>query len=206
METAAAPVGEALRDRRRRETTLEICEAALDLFEEKGVARTTVDEIAARAGVSARTFFRLSGTKEDAVFIDDGRFAAAFAEIGTDGDDIATLTHALREVFARELDRLHADAHARTRFLRVRRLIGHEPTLLGAAIRRETTSSDLFVPEIAARIGVSELDVRAAIGLAALEMRTALDEWARRADRGEEANLPALHREIQTLLGAAAAD
>ncbi|WP_144784278.1 TetR/AcrR family transcriptional regulator [Microbacterium sp. BH-3-3-3] len=206
MEIAAAPSGEGLRDRRRRETTLEICAAALDLFEEKGVARTTVDEIAARAGVSARTFFRLAGTKEDAVFIDDERFVAALSEVGEAGDDIAALTRALRTVFARELDRLHADAQARARFLRVRRLIGHEPTLLGAAIRRETTSSDLFVPEIAARIGLSELDVRSAIGLAALEMRTALDEWARRADRGEDAHLPRLHRDVQKLLGAAASD
>lgn len=204
METAAAPVGEGLRERRRRETTLEICEAALDLFEEKGVARTTVDEIAARAGVSARTFFRLAGTKEDAVFIDDERFVAALSEVGSDGDDVAALTRALREVFALELGRLHADAHARERFLRVRRLIGHEPSLLGAAIRRETTSSDRFIAEIAARVGLGELPVRAAIGVAALEMRTALDEWARCADRGETADLLTLHRDVQRLLGAAA--
>ncbi|MEX8034484.1 helix-turn-helix domain-containing protein [Microbacterium sp. 20-116] len=204
METAAAPAGEGLRERRRRETTLEICQAALDLFEQKGVARTTVDEIAARAGVSARTFFRLAGTKEDAVFIDDERFVSALAEVGADGDDIGTLTRALRDVFALELARLHADARARERFLRVRRLIGHEPSLLGAAIRRETTSSDRFIPEIAARVGLSELPVRAAVGLAALEMRTALDEWARRADRGETADLLAVHRDVQRLLGAVA--
>ena len=204
METAAAPAGEGLRERRRRETTLEICQAALDLFEQKGVARTTVDEIAARAGVSARTFFRLAGTKEDAVFIDDERFVSALAEVGADGDDIGTLTRALRDVFALELARLHADPRARERFLRVRRLIGHEPSLLGAAIRRETTSSDHFIPEIAARVGLSELPVRAAVGLAALEMRTALDEWARRADSGETADLLAVHRDVQRLLGAAA--
>ena len=62
MSTPAAP---GLRDRRRRETALEICTAALDLFEEKGVAGTTVDEIAARAGVSPRTFFRLAGSHND---------------------------------------------------------------------------------------------------------------------------------------------
>lgn len=46
--------------------------------------------------------------------------------------------------------------------------------------------------------------MRAAVGLAALEMRTALDEWARRADRGETADLLAVHRDVQRLLGAAA--
>jgi AcrR family transcriptional regulator len=196
MSTPAAPV-EGLRDRRRRETAVEICAAALDLFEEKGVSGTTVDEIAARAGVSPRTFFRLAGTKEDAVFVDDGRFADALAGVSDIGDDIAALLTALRQVFARELELLDADARARERFLRVRRLIAHEPALLGAAVRREVTSADRFVPEIAERVGLDELDVRTALGIAGLEMRTTLDEWARRHDAGETSMLLVLHREVQ---------
>lgn len=196
MSTPAAPV-EGLRDRRRRETAVEICAAALDLFEEKGVSGTTVDEIAARAGVSPRTFFRLAGTKEDAVFVDDGRFADALAGVSDIGDDIAALLTALRRVFARELELLDADARARERFLRVRRLIAHEPALLGAAVRREVTSADRFVPEIAERVGLDELDVRTALGIAGLEMRTTLDEWARRHDAGETSMLLVLHREVQ---------
>ncbi|MDF2992726.1 MAG: transcriptional regulator [Microbacterium sp.] len=196
MSTPAAPV-EGLRDRRRRETAVEICAAALDLFEQKGVGGTTVDEIAARAGVSPRTFFRLAGTKEEAVFVDDGRFADALA--GTDdlGADSAALLSTLRDVFARELQLLDADAQARERFLRVRRLIAHEPALLGAAVRREVMSADRFVPEISERVGLPELDVRTALGLAGLEMRTTLDEWARRYDAGETATLLDLHREVQ---------
>ncbi|MEZ3158418.1 helix-turn-helix domain-containing protein [Microbacterium sp. BWR-S6Y] len=202
MTTPDAPV-EGLRDRRRRETSIEICAAALDLFEQKGVHGTTVDEIAARAGVSPRTFFRLAGTKEDAVFIDDGRFADALSGIGEVGDDIRALLAALREVFARELRLLDADVRARERYLRVRRLIAHEPALLGAAVRREVTSSDRFVPEIADRIGLSALDVRTALGVAGLEMRTTLDEWARRYDAGEEGPLEPLHREVQSRVAGA---
>lgn len=201
MSTPAAP---GLRDRRRRETAIEICAAALDLFEEKGVSGTTVDEIAARAGVSPRTFFRLAGTKEDAVFIDDDRFLTAVTGIGSQGDDITALSAGLRAVFARELEDLDADPQARERYLRVRRLIGHEPSLLGAAIRREFTASDRFVPEIAERIGRPEADVRAAAGLTGLEMRTTLDEWARCHDRGETRSLVDLHREVQQLLARAA--
>jgi AcrR family transcriptional regulator len=203
MSTPAAPV-EGLRDRRRRETAVEICAAALDLFEQKGVGGTTVDEIAARAGVSARTFFRLAGTKEDAVFIDDGRFVDALAGIGAPGDDVADLMTGLRAVFARELENLDADLRARERYLRVRRLIAHEPALLGATIRREVTSSDRFVPEIAERSGRDDLDVRAALGLAGLEMRTTLDEWARLHDRGETRSLVDLHRDVQRRLTRAA--
>jgi len=202
MSTPAAPV-EGLRERRRRETAVEICAAALDLFEQKGVTGTTVDEIAARAGVSPRTFFRLAGTKEDAVFIDDGRFADALSGVAEAGDDLAALLTALRQVFARELELLDADARARERFLRVRRLIAHEPALLGAAVRREVTSADRFVPEIAQRIGLAELDVRTALGVAGLEMRTTLDEWARRYDVGETSTLEDLHREVQARLSRA---
>ncbi|MCJ1708219.1 TetR/AcrR family transcriptional regulator [Microbacterium sp. VKM Ac-2923] len=203
MSTPVAPV-EGLRDRRRRETSVEICAAALDLFEQKGVSGTTVDEIAARAGVSPRTFFRLARTKEDAVFVDDTRFIEALAGVGEPGDDIAALTTALRAVFGRELEKLDADPQARERFLRVRRLIAHEPALLGAAIRREATSSDRFIPEIADRLGCSELDVRAALGLAGLEMRTTLDEWARRHERGASSSLVDLHRDVQRQMGRAA--
>ena len=204
MSTSSTPAVPGLRDRRRRETAIEICVAALDLFEQKGVAGTTVDEIAARAGVSPRTFFRLAGTKEDAVFVDDDRFVEALAGVGEPGDDIAALTAALRAVFARELESLDADPRARERFLRVRRLIGHEPVLLGAAVRREATSTDGFIPGIAERTGRRELDVRTAAGLTGLEMRTTLDEWARRHDRGETRSLVDLHREIQRLLARAA--
>jgi AcrR family transcriptional regulator len=42
--------------------------AALELFDERGYEQTTVDDIAARAGVGRTTFFRAFGSKDDAVF------------------------------------------------------------------------------------------------------------------------------------------
>src|SRR6476660_7135880 len=56
-----------LRERKKRETRRALNGAALDLVEEKGYAAVTTEEIASRAGVSARTFFNYFPSKEAAV-------------------------------------------------------------------------------------------------------------------------------------------
>ena len=61
-----------LQQRRREATRLEIAEAAVALFVEQGFAATTVDQIATRAGISLRTFYRYCDSKDDvlaAVFV-----------------------------------------------------------------------------------------------------------------------------------------
>ncbi|POM23486.1 transcriptional regulator BetI [Actinomadura rubteroloni] len=50
-----------------------LVEAAFALFVEQGFERTTVDEIAARAGIGRRSFFRYFPSKEDVVFPDHER-------------------------------------------------------------------------------------------------------------------------------------
>jgi len=55
---------------RRQERQLQIAEAAVRLFEKRGLVATTVEMIAAEAGISPRTFFRYFDTKESAAFPD----------------------------------------------------------------------------------------------------------------------------------------
>lgn len=69
------------RDRKRRATRDAIVDAALDLFEEKGFAATTVDEITERADVAQRTFFRHFETKEAVLFPDVDESGAVFREL-----------------------------------------------------------------------------------------------------------------------------
>lgn len=57
----------SLRERKRTDTYRSIHDAAAELVLDRGLASVTVDEIAERAGVSARTFFNYFPTKEDAV-------------------------------------------------------------------------------------------------------------------------------------------
>jgi AcrR family transcriptional regulator len=60
-----------LRERKKHKTAVALHEAAMELFHERGYAETTVEDIAARADVSARTFFRYFTTKESVVFADE---------------------------------------------------------------------------------------------------------------------------------------
>ncbi|WP_263773115.1 TetR/AcrR family transcriptional regulator [Propionivibrio soli] len=61
--TSDEPSG--LRERKRRETLGRIAEAGLQLFVKKGYEETTLENIAAAAGVSRRTLFYYFKSKED---------------------------------------------------------------------------------------------------------------------------------------------
>jgi AcrR family transcriptional regulator len=56
-----------LRERRRRQTSADIRDAAVRLALERGFDKVTIDEICVEAGVSTRTFFNYFPTKESAI-------------------------------------------------------------------------------------------------------------------------------------------
>jgi AcrR family transcriptional regulator len=56
---------EGVRERKRRETLQRIAEIGLKLFAENGYEATTLEGIAAAAGISARTFFYYFKTKDE---------------------------------------------------------------------------------------------------------------------------------------------
>jgi AcrR family transcriptional regulator len=69
------------RERHTDKTRAAIADAAVDLFAEKGFAETTIDEIAERADIAPRTFFRYFPTKEAVLFNDSASDVARATEL-----------------------------------------------------------------------------------------------------------------------------
>jgi AcrR family transcriptional regulator len=70
----------------RRQLRRTLTAAAIDLFLANGYEATTVDEIAAAAGVGRRTFFRYFGAKEDVIFADHDEIVAAMERVFESAD------------------------------------------------------------------------------------------------------------------------
>ncbi|WP_248963667.1 TetR/AcrR family transcriptional regulator [Sphaerisporangium perillae] len=102
-----------------------LAEAAIALFDERGYDETTVDDIAARAGVSRSTFFRHYRSKEEVIFPDhDALLAQVRARLTASTADtaIVAVCDAVRIVLTRYAE----DAEVS---LQRYRLVGKVPAL-----------------------------------------------------------------------------
>ncbi len=75
----------------------ELARAALRLFDRNGFDETTVDEIAAAAGVGRRTFFRYFATKAAVLWYDFDRHVGAIRESLADAADDVPMMVAIRD-------------------------------------------------------------------------------------------------------------
>jgi AcrR family transcriptional regulator len=90
--------------------------AAMELFQERGYARTTVGDIAERAGLTERTFFRYFTDKREVLFSGSLELEAAIVErVTTAPKDASPL-----DVVASALEAAGADLQARRDFAYVR--------------------------------------------------------------------------------------
>jgi AcrR family transcriptional regulator len=70
----------SLRVRKKRETHRALAEAAQELVRERGLEHVTVEDIAAAANVSVRTFFNYFATKEESIVGVDDEVLAELAD------------------------------------------------------------------------------------------------------------------------------
>ena len=97
--SAIAPPG--LRERKRQQTRERLTRAAMALFLERGFEATTLDDIAAAADISRRSFFHYFASKEDVVFAwHEESMAALVAAVAARPAGESMLTAAENAIFA----------------------------------------------------------------------------------------------------------
>jgi AcrR family transcriptional regulator len=147
------------REKKRTATRLSIQEHALRLFAEKGYDQTTVEEIAAAAGVSHMTFFRYFPRKEAVVEYDeyDPLLEELLAARPPEEPPLAALHAAIRTGLEAIL------ATDREALLTRTRLVLGNPTLRSRNVIAQDTTRELFARALARRAGLSEPDLAATV-------------------------------------------
>ncbi|MFG2335505.1 TetR family transcriptional regulator [Streptomyces yangpuensis] len=173
MTASRTPVP-GLRERKKAQTRRTIQERALRLFLTQGFENTTVEQIAAEAGVSHMTFFRYFPTKESVVESDDydPLIARIIQERPAHESDLVALREALlqglREVYGVGQEALLA----RTR------LILTTPALRARTWDNQYATQLLFAQALEARAPEGdELARRVAAAAALATVTTALAAW-----------------------------
>ncbi len=149
---------------------------ALRLFVEKGYEATTVDEIAAAAGVSHMTFFRYFPRKEEVVEYDeyDPLLEDLIAARPPDEAPITALHNAIRAGLEAVLRTDREALLIRTR------LILDNPVLRSRNLIAQDTTRDLFARALARRAGLTKPDLTATVQASAAlgAIGPALSAWA----------------------------
>jgi AcrR family transcriptional regulator len=149
---------------------------ALRLFVEKGYDATTVEEIAAAAGVSHMTFFRYFPRKEEVVEYDeyDPLLEDLIAARPPDEAPITAVHNALRVGLQQVLTTDREALLIRTR------LILDNPVLRSRNLVAQDTTRDLFARALARRGGLAEPDLAATVQASAAlgAIAPALTAWA----------------------------
>ena len=197
MTQESAARVEGLRERHRKRTAADLEAAALDLFSEKGFDAVTIDDIAAAADVSRRTFFRYFASKEDVILSDHPKrldeLEAALDRRPADEPALTALRHAIMSM---------AGAYEDEREHMVRRfsLMTTTPALEARSLCLQRNWETAVTEMLAARMGVDPAkDLRpgvvAATTMAAMRVATA--NWLAGGGQGD---LPVIVAEALDLL------
>lgn len=163
-----------LTERRKAATERDIASAAAALFAEQSVAGVTAEQIAARAGVSVRTFYRYFARKEDAITpiltIGAQRWQEALAQVEDRAlrDQVpAVIESQLTEGQGLELETM----------LSVLRGLEDDAALRDVWLR-VNDDSERRLRVILQERGVPEWDARLAAAVATDAVRVGLEQWA----------------------------
>ncbi len=167
--------GCGLRERKKRETRRAINLAALELVEEKGFAAVTTEEIATRAGVSARTFFNYFPSKEAAVIGTTAEELESYAEQLEEVTDGEAPLESLRRILAGMLAPASVDRELRAKRRRI--LLG-EPSLAPALVGNNIRIENALTAALERRLGLApgeSLQPRVTVAVAIAAVRACIE-------------------------------
>lgn len=157
-------------------TVAEIEKAALEVIAERGFEDITVEEIAAAAGISRRTFFRYFASKNDIPFGDYGSLLEDLEEWLSDAPTDLPILDVIAEAVIR-FNRVHSDGPVAHRARM--ELIMHTPSLRANAALRQDEWVEVLVRYASRRLGVSSdtLAPRLVAHLALGASNAAYQQW-----------------------------
>jgi AcrR family transcriptional regulator len=187
-----------LRERKKARTREAIIDAALDLFGSKGFEATTIEDIAAAADVSPRTFFRYFDSKVDLVM----------AHNEAHGDKIGPLiaarpaTEGPLEALRQVMQQMLVERLAEPSVVREFQVMMGSPTLRKMAREHFYEEEAELISAFAARLGTRDDDLTANVmaSAAAATIWTVVERWL--AEGKEVERLPAMIDEAFALLEA----
>lgn len=192
---------EGLRERRRRETRLEIHEATRRLAHERGFDKVTVEMISTEAGVSPRTFFNYFPSKEAAVIappppLPDDK-VATFAAAGS-----AHPQQVLVDLTTLLLREMAQNPPRRTELHTSFTLAREHPSVLAALLAAFDAFQHHLAETVAARTGDQPRDElpRLISALAMTAVRTGLESFVT-ADSDDDNPIPYVERTVAALHG-----
>ena len=173
-----------LREQWRRTAMHTIQERALDLFDERGFAAVTIEEIAAAAGVSPSSVYRYFGTKEGLVVADefDTMSPQALDGLLDPADPIGSLLEAVRRYESPRGEPAGSGASGAPpapepiSWRRVRYFIA-EPSVRMAAFASLDAAARRIAPLLTSANGLSPSQARVAANAIAFGYFAALESW-----------------------------
>jgi len=181
------------REHKKARTREAIINAAVKLFTRKGFEATTVDEIAAAAEVSRRTFFRYFPSKELVVFPHQQSYLAEFRALLADSRDGEHPFTTLRRACVK-MARMYM--HSREDHLLQQRIIQASPSLISRGNEFDNDWEEAIADSFADS-GVKERTARYIAGAAFGVIKSALQEWYLNDCQGD---LPTLGDEALSIL------
>ena len=176
MTGTGNPLG--LRERKKLATRAALSWAALTLATERGLDNVLVEDIAAKANVSPRTFNNYFSSKEEAIAaISADRIdgvVAAFRARPTDEPVWDSLSAAILTPYDVEHD-------PPREFVARSQLMLRHPSLQAANMRAQLALQDALADAVAARLGIDpdqDIYPRLVVGVAIAALHTALRHWA----------------------------